>query len=74
MTIPVNPAPAVNPVPADPYANKTIAVAVTAITGVLVQWLTTGHFTLGQEGATAIVGGVAAGLVYFVSNWKRTGL
>lgn len=58
---------------ADLYPNKALAAAITTLAGVVVQWLTTGDFTLDQEGVTAIVGGVAAILVYVVNNWKRRG-
>lgn len=57
----------------DLYPNKALAAAITTVAGVLVQWLTTGGFTLDEEGITAIVGGVASLLVYAVSNWKRRG-
>jgi hypothetical protein len=65
---PVNPAPVE---PQDPYANKAVVAAVTTLTGVLVQFLTTGDVSFDQEGATALVGGVATLLVYAISNRKR---
>jgi hypothetical protein len=58
----------------DPFANKAIAAGLTTIAGVATQWIATGAFSLSQEGATAIVGGVATFLVWAVSNWKRRGL
>lgn len=57
--------------PVDPAPNKAVAAALTTLLGVLVQWLSTGHFTLEQEGTTAIVGAVATLLVYAVSNYRR---
>lgn len=67
---PPQPAPAVVVTPVnDP--NKAIAALLTTIVGVIVQWLSTGTFTLGQEGATAIVGAVATILVYLVDNRKK---
>lgn len=61
---------ATNP-PDDPYANKTVVAAVTTLVGVGVQWLATGRFNLGGEGATAITGAVVTILVYAVSNRKK---
>ena len=57
--------------PADPSANKAVVAALATVIGVVVQWLSTGHFTLGQEGATAITGAVTTLLVYAVSNYRR---
>ena len=57
--------------PADPYANKAVTAALTTLVGVGVQWAATGHFTLEQEGTTAIVGAVVTLLVYAVSNGRR---
>lgn len=59
----------------DPYANKTLAAFVTTICGLAIQFVSTGgEFQLDQEGTTAIVGGIATFLVWFVSNWKRKGV
>lgn len=69
---PLNPPAPTQP---DPYANKAIASALATVGGVLTQFLATGgHVSLGQEGATAIVGAVATLLVFVVSNWKRSGV
>lgn len=57
--------------PVDPYASKAIVSALTTVIGVGVQWAATGHFTLEQEGTTAIVGAVVTLLVYAVSNGRR---
>jgi|tagenome__1003787_1003787.scaffolds.fasta_scaffold20728623_2 hypothetical protein len=70
---PQQPTSPATPVPVDPYPNKALAVLLTTIVGVVTQWLSTGHFSLGQEGATAIVGAVATLLVWAVSNFKRRG-
>lgn len=59
------------PGPPDPYANKAIVAAVTTVTGVAVQWLSTGTFDLGSEGATTLVGAVVTLLVYAVSNRRK---
>ena len=58
-------------VPVDPQPNKAIVAAVTTLVGVIVQWLATGHFSLTQEGTTAITGAVVTILVYLVSNYRR---
>jgi len=58
----------------EPYANKAIAAAGTAIAGFVTQWLSTGSIEFDQEGITAIIGGVATVLVYFISNRKRKGV
>jgi hypothetical protein len=57
--------------PTDPKPNKALAAALTTVAGVAVQWATTGHLSLDQEGVTAITGAVATLLVYAVSNYRR---
>lgn len=58
----------------DPFANKAIAAGLTTIGGMVTQLITTGSFEVSQEGATAIIGGVATFLVWYVSNKKRRGI
>ena len=58
---------------ADPYPNKAIAAAVTALVTVAVQWAATGSLQLDQEGITALGGAAATVLVYVISNWKKRG-
>jgi hypothetical protein len=53
------------------YPNKAYAAALTTVSGVAAQWLATGSFSMTQEGTTAIVGAVATGLVWLVSNRNK---
>ena len=61
------------PTPVDPYPNKAIATAVTALVTAGIQWAASGEFQLDQEGITVLGGALATVLVYVVSNWKKLG-
>ncbi len=53
------------------FPNKAIGAAVTAVATALVQYLSTGEFSMSQEGTTLIGGAVIALVVYLVSNARR---
>ena len=57
----------------DPYPNKAIATAATALATFGLQWAVSGEFSLDQEGITVVGGAAATVLVWFVSNWKKLG-
>lgn len=54
--------------PTEDRANKAIMAALTTISGVVAQYLTTGSLELSEEGVTAFMGAVATLLVYGLSN------
>jgi hypothetical protein len=73
MTV-VDPTPTPDPTPdpTDPtYINKAIVSLAGWLAAVVVQWLASKHFNLGQEGVTLIAGAITTIGVWLVTNFRK---